>query len=56
MSANADDRAAGSNIHFASRRETKWILLPASYFPSLQNLNNVEIRGLTRLIISLKME
>ena len=26
------------------------------HFPSLQNLNNVEIRGLTRLIILLKMK
>ena len=32
------------------------IFLPAGYFPSLQNLNNVEIRGLTRLIILLKMK
>ena len=47
---------AGRYIHFPSRREGKWIFLPAGYFPSLQNLNNVEIRGLTRLIILLKMK
>ena len=46
----------GRYIHFASRRVEKWIYLPAGYFASLQNWNNVEIRVLTRLLILLKME
>ena len=46
----------GRYIHFASRREAKWIYLPAGYFASLQNWNNVEIRVLTRLLILLKMD